>query len=69
VTILYVQAGLGFSAFDAGLMLLPFSLGAFVGTGVSVPLGLKVGKTVCLGRRGTSGDRGVVRDLHHRARR
>ncbi len=48
VTIVYVQAGLGFSAFDAGLMLLPFSIGAFVGTGVSVPLGLKVGKTVCL---------------------
>jgi EmrB/QacA subfamily drug resistance transporter len=48
VTIIYVQSGLGFSAFDAGLMLLPFSLGAFVGTGVSVPLGLKVGKTVCL---------------------
>jgi EmrB/QacA subfamily drug resistance transporter len=47
-TIVYVQAGLGFSAFDAGLMLLPFSLGAFVGTGISVPLGLKVGKTVCL---------------------
>jgi EmrB/QacA subfamily drug resistance transporter len=47
-TIVYVQAGLGFSAFDAGLMLLPFSLGAFVGTGVSVPLGLKIGKTVCL---------------------
>jgi hypothetical protein len=48
VTIVYVQAGLGFSAFDAGLMLLPFSLGAFVGTGISVPLGLKVGKSVCL---------------------
>ncbi len=47
-TIVYVQVGLGFSAFDAGLMLLPFSLGAFVGTGISVPLGLKVGKTVCL---------------------
>ena len=47
-TIVYVQAGLGFSAFDAGLMLLPFSLGAFVGTGISVPLGLKLGKTVCL---------------------
>ena len=46
VLIVYVQAGLGFSAFDAGLMLLPFSLGAFVGTGVSVPLGLKVGKVV-----------------------
>jgi hypothetical protein len=48
VTIIYVQSGLGFSAFSAGLLLLPFSLGAFVGTGISVPLGLKVGKTVCL---------------------
>jgi EmrB/QacA subfamily drug resistance transporter len=47
-TIVYVQVGLGFSAFDAGLMLLPFSLGAFVGTGVSVPLGTRIGKTVCL---------------------
>ena len=48
VTIIYVQSGLGFSAFDSGVLLLPFSLGAFVGTGISVPLGLKVGKTVCL---------------------
>jgi EmrB/QacA subfamily drug resistance transporter len=47
-TIVYLQAGLGFSAFDAGLTLLPFSLGAFLGTGISVPLGLKVGKPVCL---------------------
>jgi Na+/melibiose symporter-like transporter len=45
-TIIYVQAGLGFSAFAAGLMLLPFSLGAFVGTAVSVPLGMKLGKVV-----------------------
>jgi EmrB/QacA subfamily drug resistance transporter len=48
ITVIYVQSGLGFSALDAGLMLLPFSLGAFLGTGVSVPLGLKVGKAVCL---------------------
>jgi EmrB/QacA subfamily drug resistance transporter len=47
-TIVYVQVGLGFDAFAAGLLLLPFSLGAFLGTGISVPLGLKVGKTVCL---------------------
>ena len=47
-TIVYVQAGLGFSAFDAGLLLLPFSLGAFVGVGISAPLGLKIGKVVCL---------------------
>ena len=30
----------------AGLTLLPFSLGAFVGTGVSVPLGVRLGKVV-----------------------
>jgi EmrB/QacA subfamily drug resistance transporter len=47
-TIVYVQTGLGFSALNAGLLLLPFSLGAFVGVGISVPLGLRVGKTVCL---------------------
>jgi EmrB/QacA subfamily drug resistance transporter len=43
---IYVQTGLGFSPIDAGLMLLPFSLGAFVGTGISVPLGVKLGKVV-----------------------
>ena len=42
----YVQTGLGWSAVHAGLTLLPFSLGAFVGTGVSVPLGMKLGKVV-----------------------
>ena len=46
VLTIYVQTGLGFSAIDAGLTLLPFSLGAFVGTGVSVPLGVKLGKVV-----------------------
>ena len=43
---IYVQTGLGFSAIHAGLTLLPFSLGAFVGTGISVPLGTKLGKVV-----------------------
>jgi MFS family permease len=42
----YVQTGLGWSAIHAGLTLLPFSLGAFVGTGISVPLGTKLGKVV-----------------------
>jgi EmrB/QacA subfamily drug resistance transporter len=42
----YVQAGLGWSAIHAGMTLLPFSLGAFVGTGISVPLGIKLGKVV-----------------------
>jgi EmrB/QacA subfamily drug resistance transporter len=46
VLTVYVQTGLGWSAVHAGLTLLPFSLGAFVGTGVSVPLGMKLGKVV-----------------------
>ncbi|HEX4688515.1 MAG TPA: MFS transporter [Nocardioides sp.] len=46
VLTIYVQAGLGWSAMHAGLTLLPFSLGAFVGTGISVPLGMKLGKVV-----------------------
>lgn len=46
VLTIYVQTGLGFSAIEAGLTLLPFSLGAFVGTGVSVPLGVKLGKVI-----------------------
>jgi EmrB/QacA subfamily drug resistance transporter len=41
---LYLQAGLGFSALDAGLASLPFSLGAFFGSGIAVPLAPKVGK-------------------------
>ncbi len=43
---IYVQTGLGFSAIHAGVTLVPFSVGAFVGTGVSVPLGVKLGKIV-----------------------
>jgi EmrB/QacA subfamily drug resistance transporter len=43
---IYVQLGLSFSAIRAGLTLLPFSLGAFVGTAISVPLGVKVGKLI-----------------------
>jgi EmrB/QacA subfamily drug resistance transporter len=46
VLTVYVQTGLGWSAIHAGLTLLPFSLGAFVGTGISVPLGMKLGKVV-----------------------
>jgi EmrB/QacA subfamily drug resistance transporter len=42
----YVQTGLGWSAIHAGMTLLPFSLGAFVGSGISVPLGMKLGKAV-----------------------
>jgi EmrB/QacA subfamily drug resistance transporter len=46
VLTMYVQTGLGWSAMHAGMTLLPFSLGAFVGTGISVPLGTKLGKVV-----------------------
>ena len=46
VLTVYVQTGLGWSAIHAGLTLLPFSLGAFVGTAISVPLGMKLGKVV-----------------------
>jgi len=46
VLAIYVQNGLGFSAIKAGLTLLPFSLGAFVGTAISVPLGTRLGKIV-----------------------
>jgi EmrB/QacA subfamily drug resistance transporter len=46
VLTIYVQTGLGFSAIDAGLMLVPFSLGAFVGTGISAPFGTRIGKAI-----------------------
>ena len=46
VLTVYVQTGLGWSAIHAGMTLLPFSLGAFVGTGISVPRGMKLGKAV-----------------------
>ncbi len=46
VLTIYVQTGLGWSAIHAGLTLLPFSLGAFVGTGISVPLGTRLGKVI-----------------------
>lgn len=46
--VIYVQSGLGFSAIHAGLVLLPFSLGAFAGVGISAPLGLTFGKVVPL---------------------
>ncbi len=46
VLTVYVQTGLGWSAIHAGMTLLPFSLGAFLGTGISVPLGVKLGKVV-----------------------
>lgn len=41
---LYLQTGLGFSAIEAGLATLPFSIGAFFGSGIAVPLAPRVGK-------------------------
>lgn len=46
VLAIYVQNGLGFSAIKAGLTLVPFSVGAFIGTAISVPLGTRLGKIV-----------------------
>lgn len=45
---LYLQAGLGFTAWEAGLSILPFSVGAIVGSGISVPLAAKLGKILVL---------------------
>ena len=44
--IIYIQAVLGFDAFAAGLTMLPFSIGAFVGVGIAVPLASRVGKPI-----------------------
>ncbi|MER7754996.1 MFS transporter [Kitasatospora sp. NPDC097643] len=45
---LYLQIGLHFSAIASGLTLLPFTAGAFVGSGVSVPLAQKAGKPLVI---------------------
>lgn len=42
--IIYMQATLGFDALAVGLIMLPFSLGAFIGVGAAIPLASKVGK-------------------------
>jgi EmrB/QacA subfamily drug resistance transporter len=44
--IIYIQSVLGFSAFTAGLTMLPFSLGAFIGVAAAVPLVARVGKPI-----------------------
>ena len=46
VFLIYVQAVLGFTALGAGLTLLPFSLGAFIGIAVAVPIGMRIGKLI-----------------------
>jgi EmrB/QacA subfamily drug resistance transporter len=44
ILVLYLQIGLGFSAIDAGIATLPFSIGAFLGSGIAVPLASRLGK-------------------------
>ncbi|MCU1418559.1 MAG: hypothetical protein JWP32_2733, partial [Schumannella sp.] len=44
--IIYLQTVLGFDALTTGLTMLPFSLGAFVGVGIAIPLAAKVGKPI-----------------------
>lgn len=44
--IIYLQAALGFDAFAVGLIMLPFSLGAFLGVGAAIPLTPRVGKPI-----------------------
>jgi predicted MFS family arabinose efflux permease len=44
ILVIYLQTGLGFTAIEAGLATLPFSIGAFLGSGIAVPLAPKLGK-------------------------
>jgi MFS family permease len=48
ILIIYLQVALGFSPLEAGLATLPFSLGALVGSGASVPLVPRLGKYLVL---------------------
>ncbi|MFE3501828.1 MFS transporter [Kitasatospora sp. NPDC059160] len=61
---LYLQLGLHFSAMASGLTLLPFTAGAFLGSGVSVPLARKAGKPlVVLGALMQAGGAAWVRQV------
>ncbi|MDI5982735.1 MFS transporter [Amycolatopsis magusensis] len=46
VFMVYLQTGLGFSVLRAGLMILPFAIGAPFGAGLAVPLTAKIGRRV-----------------------
>lgn len=48
VIALYWQAGLGHSALESGLVVLPFSIGAIVGAGLSGRLSRRLGRTILL---------------------
>jgi EmrB/QacA subfamily drug resistance transporter len=62
-----VQAGLGFSALHAGLTVLPFSLGAMVAAGASVPLGPRLGRALIVagGAASMIGCAGTLWAAHH----
>ena len=46
VFLIYVQASLGFTAQGAGMTILPFSLGAFIGVAAAVKLSARAGKLI-----------------------
>jgi EmrB/QacA subfamily drug resistance transporter len=46
VLMIFLQAGLGYSAFGAGLLLVPLALGLVLGAGMSIGLSQKIGRTV-----------------------
>jgi EmrB/QacA subfamily drug resistance transporter len=48
ILIIYLQVALGFTPIEAGLATLPFSLGALLGSGASVPLVPRLGKFLIL---------------------
>ena len=48
IFIIYLQVALGYTAIEAGLATLPFSLGALFGSGLSVPLVPRLGKYLIL---------------------
>ncbi|TFC10389.1 MFS transporter [Cryobacterium algoritolerans] len=49
ILVLYLQIGLRYSAIDAALATLPFSIGALAGSGLAVPLSPRLGRTLILG--------------------
>ncbi len=48
ILVLYLQIGLRYSAIDAALATLPFSIGALAGSGLAVPLAPRLGRTLIL---------------------
>ncbi|MFO7691252.1 MAG: MFS transporter [Cryobacterium sp.] len=48
ILVLYLQIGLQYSALEAALATLPFSIGALVGSGLAVPFGPRLGRRLIL---------------------